>query len=216
MPAKNVIRQYSENMYLHVFNQGVEKRKIFIDEDDYLVFLNYLSLYLSDPTVISQNHPKLRTNLKKSNLYGQVKLLGYCLLPNHFHLLLYQADKEATSKLMKQLTNAYTQYFNTKYKRVGALMQGKYKAVAINEIYNLIYLSRFIHQDPLKVNFVLNALRNYPWSSYRQYVGLQNLDFLDKHTLADFFKTQFPDLSYERFVEESKESSLTEELKLDT
>lgn len=215
MPARNVVRQFIENQYLHIYNRGVEKRKIFLDDEDYKIFLYYLFIYLADPALVINSYPKLRFNLKNNNLYGKISLIAFCLMPNHFHLLVHQNQKEAATKLLKQVTNAYTKYFNTKYNRVGPLMQGKYKAVAIDNDTYLLHLSRYIHQNPLKINFVLNALRNYPWSSYPLYIGLERSNYIKHKVVLDFFSTQNSNLSYESFVESSLESVLPQTLALE-
>lgn len=215
MPAKNVKRDFKDNQYIHIFNQGVEKRKIFLDEDDYKTFLNYLFIYLADPELVAKTYPKLRFNLKKGSLYPNVKLLSYCLLPNHFHLLIHQTKAGDTTKLMKQLTNAYTQYFNSKNRRIGPLMQGRYRATPINNEEDLVSLSQFIHQKPLKINFVLNALRNHPWSSYPAYIDLEDNQLIDKQTVLDlFFRTTHLN-SYENFIESPAQLPLPIYLNLD-
>lgn len=215
MPSRNTVRAFTTNQFFHVYNRGVEKRKIFLDEEDYKIFLYYLYIYLADPEKIKVKYPKLRPHLKNNNLFGKVKLIAYCLMPNHFHFLLYQLDADATTKLIKQVTIAYTRYFNTKYKRVGPLMQGKYKAASVTEESYLLHLTRYIHQNPLKVNFVLTALRNYQWSSYKNYLHLTQSDYLYPEEILTFFSTVNPQLTYESFVEASTEASLTEDLTLE-
>lgn len=89
-------------------------------------------------------------------------------MPDHFHLLLYQEQKDAIPKLLKQVSNAYTLYFNKKYNRVGALFQGRYKAVSITSENQLIHLNRYIHLNPL-ISGLINNLTEYPWSSYSEF-----------------------------------------------
>src|SRR3990170_2216093 len=100
MPAKNRIKEYSENSYYHIYNRGVEKRLIFLDQQDYGVFLSYLKEYLlpknekelfsrlSNPTLSPKEKDKILKLLRLNNFAGEITLLAYCLMPNHFHLLI--------------------------------------------------------------------------------------------------------------------------------
>ena len=122
MPAKNAIKTYVEGGHYHIYNRGVDKRVIFEDEQDYKVYLHLLKVLLSPPDNISQ-HPlteitgfnPVRLRLLNETLYKEIDLLAYCLMPNHFHLLLKQHTKNAISKLLSRLTIAYVMYFNKKY-----------------------------------------------------------------------------------------------------
>ena len=170
MPSPNVLRQFAADSYYHVYNRGVEKRIIFLDEQDYRTFRYYLFVYLAHPQLVSFHYPSLSQRLKSSNLYGQIELVTFCCMPNHFHLLLYQADKESTTKLLRRLTNAYTKYFNEKYHRVGGLMQGRYQAVHINSEQQLLQVARYIHLNPVKAGTIASAAA-YPWSGLYDYVN---------------------------------------------
>src|SRR4030042_4414876 len=145
MPAKNVVRDFSENSFYHIFNRGVEKRDIFLDQQDHKIFIYYLTVYLYPLPKVLEVYPKLPIRLHNKNLSQEVEILSYCLMPNHFHLLLKQNTVNGISKLLKQLTNAYTFYFNQKYKRVGGLVQGRFKAVKILNDELLLHISRYIH-----------------------------------------------------------------------
>ncbi|MEK6852378.1 MAG: transposase, partial [Nanoarchaeota archaeon] len=140
MPSRHVIRNFAEESIYHVFNRGVEKRKIFLDEQDYNMFLYYLFVYLSPMETVLEKYPRLPLRLYSSNLSREVELLSYCLMPNHFHFLIKQHSKDGISKLLKQITNAYTLYFNSKYERVGGLVQGRFKAVEIGKDELLIHV----------------------------------------------------------------------------
>ena len=168
MPSKFVIRSFSENSYYHIFNRGVEKRNIFEDKQDYQIFKYYLFIYLLPLETVLAKYPQLPLRLQARNLNGQVDLIAYCLMPNHFHLLLKQANKDSISRFMKQLTNAHTEYFNKKYHRDGGLVQGRFKAALINSEPLLLHISRYIHLNPL-VAKLINNLQDYPWSSYLDY-----------------------------------------------
>ncbi|TAH31960.1 hypothetical protein EYC58_04765 [Candidatus Saccharibacteria bacterium] len=144
MPHRNVVRKFVENSAYHCYNRGVEKRQIFMDEQDYGVFLNRLRQMLSDPSELNEAD---RIEHIKS-YYGDVELLTYCLMPNHFHLLLYQHTERALPEFMRTLSTSYTMYFNNRHKRVGSLFQGTYKARLIEDNDDWLHISRYIHLNP--------------------------------------------------------------------
>jgi len=170
MPSKFIKRDFRENSYYHIFNRGVEARSIFQDDQDYKAFLFYLYIYTTPLEEVKAEYPKLPMRLQSKNLSSEVKLLGYCLMPNHFHLLLQQKSKDAVAKLMKQSINGYTIYFNQRNKRIGALMQGRYKAAPIDTTELLTQMWRFIHLNPVIAGLNEN-LKDYEWSSYGFFVG---------------------------------------------
>ncbi|EKE05148.1 MAG: hypothetical protein ACD_19C00425G0009 [uncultured bacterium] len=204
MPAKNIIKFYIPNSVYHIYNRGVEKRVIFQDDQDYKVFLNYLKEYLSDP----ESNPKLQGQilpLRMKNYYGEIELLAFCLMPNHFHIVIKQKDKNSITKFTQSLFTRYSMYFNKKYKRVGALFQSNYKATnAINEDY-LLDLTKYIHLNPIKhFKNLINA-----YSSYSDYLGLTNTAWLNKGIVMDKFDTNHLIVnkkikSYKDFVENFK------------
>lgn len=199
MPAKNTVKQFIENGYYHVYNRGVEKRDIFLDKQDYAVFLNYLKKYL-DPILGSD--PLWR----RKSLAQEVDLLAFCLMPNHFHLLVKQITINGVTKLMRAVCTNYVMYFNTKYERVGGLFQGKYKAALILDDAYLLHLSRYIHLNP---NTGSDPLTSYPYSSYNHYLGAKNSSWIKSQEILNFFKTaqktNLKDvLSYQSFVEDYK------------
>jgi len=156
MPAKNIVKFYLPNSIYHIYNRGVEKRTIFMEDQDYRVFLGYLKEYLSPPP----DKPKLQGYTLQlrdlhSKYFERVKLLAFCLMPNHLHLLIKQKDENSIKKFTQSLFTRYSMYFNKKYGRIGPLFQSTYKATnAINEDY-LIDLTKYIHLNPKKISINL-------------------------------------------------------------
>src|SRR3989344_6547024 len=119
MPAKNKIKTYLENGYYHIYNRGVEKRVIFEDKLDRSVFLNYLKEYLlpkdivslskviMDTSVSAEEKEKAIRQMRLNNFAGEIELLCYCLMPNHFHLLIKQRNARAIETFMKSLCTRY-------------------------------------------------------------------------------------------------------------
>lgn len=195
MPSKYVIRNFEENGIYHVFNRGVEKRDIFLDDQDHRIFLYYLFVYVIPLAKVLLQYPNLPIRLYNKNLNSEIKVLAYCLMPNHFHLLIQQKSINGVSKLLKQLTNAYTLYFNNKYQRVGGLVQGRFKAVQAETDEQLLHASRYIHLNPL-VSRITSDLKSYKWSSFLDYTENKGL-ICTKDTLFSFFSTPG---KYEKFV----------------
>lgn len=175
MPSRNVVKEYIPDAYYHVYNRGVEKRTIFLDEQDYTVFLGLLKKYLTGERPGGTNNRH-----KFENLGGQLELLAYCLMPNHFHLLFYQEDAQAISRLMRRLITGYVMYFNNRYRRVGRLFQGTYKASLINADDYLQHISRYIHLNPDKYE-------QWPYSSYPYYVGKKRAAWIKPGRILEIF-----------------------------
>src|SRR3989338_9403043 len=143
MPAKNSIKVYAENSYYHIYNRGVEKRSIFQDAQDYGVFLSYLKDYLtpknegelqnklSAPNTSYKEKDKILKLLRLNNFYGEITLLAYCLMTNHFHFFVKQKSALSIDKFMQSLCTRYTMYFNRKYRRVGSLFQAVYLLIKV-------------------------------------------------------------------------------------
>lgn len=213
MPTKNVRKNYLENGYYHLYNRGVEKRIIFQDDQDYKVFLSYLKLYLEPP-----NPPKERlVNINNTifatierplkNFNNEISLLAYCLMPNHFHLLVKQKSLKGIASFTQSLLTKYSTYFNKRYERVGPLFQGVYKAVSIDEENYLLHLSRYIHLNPTH-DAKVRPLRS-TYSSYGDYLGERKTGWLNTELILSFFKNSrkvgyVNALSYQSFVEDSQ------------
>ena len=204
MPAKNSRKTYVENGYYHIYNRGVEKRLIFLDQQDYAVFLSYLKEYLlpknekelyerlADPNISSKEKDKSLKLLHLNNFSQEITLLAYCLMPNHFHFFLKQKSTGAIDSFMNSLATRYTMYFNRKYKRVGHLYQGVYKAVLVTSERQFIHLSRYIHKQALD-------LKNQP-CSYPEYLGERKTQWIHPEDILSYFSKENPALSYTNFV----------------
>ena len=174
MPSRNSIKEFAPQSFYHVYNRGVEKRRIFLDEQDYVVFLGLLKKYISgEQTDKNNRHP-----IKK---FGpELKLIAYCLMPNHFHLLFYQENETTITEFMRRVTTGYVMYFNNRYQRVGGLFQGRYKASSINADSYLHHISRYIHLNPENYN-------HWPYSSLPYFLGKRNASWVQPGLVMDIF-----------------------------
>lgn len=185
MPGR--ITPLVNGQYYHIFNRGSDKRDLFIQPQDYRHFQRCFFYY-------QFLGPKIRfSKLARSDLdlfnpdpnKKMVEIIAFCLMPNHFHFLVRQVADHGISTFMSQLSNSYTKYFNTKYYRVGPLLQGAFKAVLVESEEQLLHLSRYIHLNPI-VSSVTKNLNSYQWSSYSEYLDGQGL-VCDVGTVLNFF-----------------------------
>jgi len=218
MPAKNSIKQYAANSYYHLYNRGVEKRLIFLEQQDYAVFLSYLKDYLLsknekelqerllDENINSKERDKILKLLRLNNFADEITLLAYCLMPNHFHFFVKQKSAGSIDKFVNSLGTRYTMYFNRKYDRVGSLYQGVYKAVSITNEPQFIYLTKYIHRQALASQG--EALRSWVEKqpcSYSEYLGIRKTAWVHPEEVLGFFSKSNPSLSYQAFVEETED-----------
>ena len=189
--------QFANNQIYHIYNRGVEKRDVFLEDKDRYRFIHDLFefndteqvknlFYYFNPKSIEVEPHYLAKERKPRKLL--VEILAFVLMPNHFHLLLRQKRENGIVKFMQKLGTGYAMYFNKKNERVGPLFQGKFKAVIIKNHAYLIHLPYYIHLNPLELFFpswpnyrgstslveMINFLENYRWSSWLDYIGKEN------------------------------------------
>ncbi len=176
-------------MIFHIYNRGNNREKIFFDEQDYKAFLFRMGLalgcnleILQKENLLSIPHSRIRINSDK-NLF---KLHAFCLMQNHFHLLIEQTDETTISKIISQVCTSYAMYINKKYKRVGHLFQDKFKSVLIEDNPQLMWTSAYIHMNPVKDELVKKP-EEYIWSSYNDYAFNRNLQIVNKELLLETF-----------------------------
>lgn len=201
--------------YYHIYNRGVDKRDIFLDRRDYERFL-YLLFACNDtrPLENSQFHYRgLASIVTAREREMLVEVVCFCLMPNHFHILLRQRLDNGISLFMQKVGTGYSMYFNTKYERSGTLFQGKFKAIHIDREEYLTHLTRYIHLNPAELREpkwkekgiknwkdTYEFVKKYPWSSYADYLGDKRFSrILTIGLLADLYRNP---REYEQFVKE--------------
>lgn len=194
----------SGNIY-HIYNRGVEKRDIFVDDRDYLRFISDLGLFNDIKPAYNVGFKLKRSIIDVGHQYNVknklVDILAFCLMPNHYHLLLRQKVDDGITEFMRKIGGGYVNYFNLKYQRVGTLFQGKFKSILINSTSQLLYIPHYIHLNPLdkfmpewrekKISNkqrAINFLKSYKWSSYSDYADKPMFpDVLEKSILNEYF-----------------------------
>jgi len=192
---------FAEGQVYHIYNRGTDKREVFSCGYDKYRFVSDL-YHMNNRKPVSYPGDSLYRRLPDSaNGIVQrspsriVDILAFVLMPNHFHLMLTQKVSGGIAAFMHKLGTAYTMYFNNRYKRTGALFQGRYKAVMLTTANHFDYMPYYIHANPLKlypdpgsVEGELKLLRDYKWSSYRDYAGINNFPaVVDKTLLTECF-----------------------------
>ena len=166
--------------HYHIFNRGNNKQNIFFDDRDWIRFL-FLVLYFQSPASF-ENLSRPVSYFVKHRVFNignrivekiiakrYVELVSFAFVPNHFHLIIHAKEENGISQYMQRILNAYTKYFNAKYKKTGHLFQGPFKAVHIESNEQLLHLSAYIHRNPREIKCWKNREHLYFFSSYQDY-----------------------------------------------
>lgn len=192
---------------LHIINRGVDKRKIFLDNQDYFRFIHDMFEFNDEDSVDSnfyyfnKSHDVGHREIKKKPRKLLVDILAFCLMPNHYHLFLTPKIQNGIPLFMKKLNGGYTKYFNAKHERSGFLFQGKYKRIIIKNEAHFIHLPYYIHFNPLDLiapewrerkikdfKKAMEFLNEYRWSSHLDYLNKKNFpSVINQEILLDFF-----------------------------
>lgn len=176
MPSRNTIKLDVPNSFYHVYARGHSRQEVYKDDVDYRVFLNLFKRYLSEEEMSDQYGKPYR------HLRNRIELLCYCLMPTHFHLLIYQVEQGSMEQLMRGVMTAYSRYSNTKYGTSGALFESRYKASRISNDQYLLHISRYIHLNPPK-------WEEYPYSSL-QFMSSHHPDWVQPARIEDLFSSR--------------------------
>ncbi|MBI2405224.1 transposase [Candidatus Gottesmanbacteria bacterium] len=198
MATKRNVVFANEEIY-HVFNRGVERRSLFGGVREYQRFVDTLWFYrfINLPTRLSgffslptAGRQACAAKLRKEHQVS-VALLAYCLMPNHFHLVVKQQGDQGISTFLANISNSYTKYFNTKHKRVGSLLQGPFKAVHMESDEQFLHVVRYVHLNPVTSFIIrLEELDDYPWSSHPEYLGAVTEGICERSLVEHEFPTR--------------------------
>lgn len=197
--------EFCEGEYYHVFQRGHNKNAIFLGDKDYWRLM--ISLYTSNSTkgIQLSDYPSLEASKLFALERGEtlVDIGAYCLMPNHFHLLIREKRKGGISSFMQKLTTSHSMYFNKKYGQTGSPLEKPFRAKHVDSDEYLNYLFAYIHLNPVKVfdpegwgskriknpSQAKSFLDNYRYSSYQFYSGkiLYEDKILNKEAFPDYF-----------------------------
>ncbi len=213
--------RYNNSMEIyHVLNRGVDKRQIFMDKQDYLRFIHNLYEFNNKEKVESTFYKfrdfdasgKMTVGKNKKPREPLVDILTFCLMPNHYHLMLSPRVENGISQFMQKVNMGYSKYFNQKHERVGTLFQGPYKHLPVIDEIHYLHLPFYIHLNPLDLKYpewredkisntkgALDFLKSYRWSSHLDYLGIKNFPSIlnMRHLMEIFGSTK----DYQKLVE---------------
>jgi len=196
----------------HILNRSVQKLPIFQGKRECNFFLEAMEYYLQvEPPVKLSLYKtnKDKFNIKKDDNF-LVSVIAYCLMPNHFHLILKQLAEEGIKKYIQRLTNSFAHYYSKKYESSGHLFGGNFKAVHVGSDEQLWHLSRYLHLNPVSGYLVENP-KDYLFSSYGIYLGEKKSNFVDPSLVMENFSSPG---KYKSFVEDRKDyQRVLEEIK---
>ncbi len=148
MPRRK--RNLQPGRYYHLYNRGNNHQAIFFERENYLYFLKQFRRHLAEQTVHT---------------------IAYCLMPNHYHFLIYLRN-DSLSAAMHKFSLSYTNAINRRYRRCGSLFQGRYQTIHVDGNDYLLNLTRYIHLNPVKAGLVKHP-EDWEFSSYRDYINLR-------------------------------------------
>jgi len=187
--------------YYHIYNRGVEKRKIFLCNKDYFRFLESMKEFNNAKPVYSlflHRELKRRGALDVQRLKELVEIVCYCLNPNHFHFILKQTVENGISEYMKRIGGGYTKYFNHHNQRSGFLFQGRFKSVHIKTNAQLLYLSAYVNKNRYIHGYGDDL--DWPFSSFQEYTGKRNNGICNRNEIRNQFKSKS---EYREFIQEN-------------
>jgi len=223
MPSKNRIKHYSPGGTYHIYNRGIDGREIFGDEEDYSQFVSVLERYLGEQvqtkeSIYKKERPYLALHRQHMMLAEEVELLAICLMPDHFHMLIWQKNLDGMKKLMRRVITNYVMYYNNKYKRSGTLFENVYRAVTVEPGEQGVLVSKYIHTNPMTRQVKRFGLvetssgsnpEYYMYSSYANYLEKNNSGInpgiIKTEKIRSWFhQSKWSDRgkSYQKFVEE--------------
>jgi putative transposase len=193
---------FAEKEFYHLYNRGVEKRKLFLDANDYARFVKALYIYNgTQPIVFRDVDHKYFSDITRGDPI--VAIGAYVLMPNHFHILVREIVQGGISKFMGKLQTSYAMYFNIRNKRNGALFQGPFRARHLDDDRYLKYVISYIHLNPVKLleskwkeegiknkKKARSFLAQYQYSSYQDYLGIDRKEriILNEEHFPGYFK----------------------------
>ncbi len=194
---------YKNGSFYHVFNKSIANYKIFANDENKQKFINTLCYYNSTKTKLSfsvflRNQSNYQANILLPKIEGINKFLSYCIMPDHYHLLLKIISDNKLSKYIGDVENSFSRYFNKKNNRKGPLWQSRFKAVLIDSDEQMLHVSRYIHLNPTTSGLVSNP-QDWSFSSYNEIISSNNVlkDYLVEISIRNPKK-------YQIFVENHK------------
>lgn len=174
MPSRNIRKEYVSDSYYHIYSRGINKQELFKENADYKYFIKLFERYLSKEPIA------IKTGGFYPNFLDNIEIAAYCLMSNHFHILIYQKNARYLEKLMRSIMTSYSMYFNLKYRHTGPVFESRYKSVRIDQEKYLQHITRYIHLNP-------RLWQRYKYSSLKYYRDGKEPDWLNNARILDMF-----------------------------
>jgi putative transposase len=158
---------FTQGCYYHVYNRGVNKDLIFRSHENYIFLLR---------------------RVKELSTEWHIKVIAYCLMPNHYHLVVRQDSEKPVSGFMQAVFNSYTKAFNKMYNRTGTLFEGPFRAIAISNDRYLTHICRYVHRNPLEAGLVADP-RDWTYSDYSTWIDASKEELNSRRRISDWFDT---------------------------
>ena len=215
----------------HIYNRGVAKCTICLDDADYWRFLQGLCLFNDEKSAnrvlweLERNRGKLSLGILRDYIINPanererlVRIMAYCIMGNHYHLLIEEIREGGITKFMHKLGLGYARYFNDKHDRVGSLFQDKFKNILVDNEQYLQYLLVYINvlnpaqfAEPnwkengiANIDTILKYVEDYRWSTHQEYLGKRGSIIIDKGVLGELLPTPVVYLNFVKTVLETK------------
>ena len=197
MPLRKTV--FANNEIYHVFNRSSGSIPIFYNKRACKRFILGMRYYqnVKIPTKLSKFNKLAVT--KRNEIFDQlydkrvfwVEVIAYCLMPTHFHFVLKQRVDGGVKEYVRLISNSYSHYYNTKNDRNGSLFGGRFKAILIENDYQLLHVVRYVHLNPLTSYVVedLKELTDYEFSSFPEYLGKSQHNICEKKIVTSHFKS---------------------------
>ncbi|MCX7910861.1 MAG: transposase [Endomicrobia bacterium] len=204
--------KFLANSVYHIFTKSIAGYKIFVSEDDFERMIQTLEFYSVENPVYKfsdfleiKKKEKVLADIPQKKI---IKIIAYCIMPTHIHLVLAPLKDDILSSYMNIVLKSYSKYFNVKYNRKGPLWEGRFKSVLVKTDEQLIHLTRYIHLNPVSA-YLVDFPQDWKFSSYREYIedsyqGICNFsDYIKVHNswYVDFVNDR---ISYQRELEKIK------------
>ena len=168
---------FTQGCYYHIFNRGANRQAIFKEQSNYIFVIQ---------------------NLKKYSKALNLTIIAYCLMPNHYHLLVRQDGDDPTGLLPQRVFNSYTKAYNQSYSHTGTLFESRFKIKHVDDDSYLVYLCKYIHINPVKAGLVEKP-EDWDFSNYQEFLGIRKGTLFDQNFFDEYFYN--PD-DYLAFVNE--------------
>jgi len=168
---------FIQNQYYHIYNRGAHGELIFREDENYYYVIDRMKKYIKD---------------------FDLTVIAYCLMPNHYHMLVRQNSEHRAGLLPQRVFNSYTKAYNIRYSHSDTLFEGPYKAAQVTQESHLRHLCRYIHANPVKDGLVDN-LEDWPFSNYLDWIGKRQGTLVDREFVEGMFHGA---AEYQMFVQD--------------